>query len=88
MVTSSPAKTDRALCAEADIAELASVWAVMNALSEEASASEGAELAEMRTVFDRHLKQLDLTQVNLFDYVADSVEKGNWEALGLPDPED
>ena len=66
----------------ADIGELAAVWAVLNVV--EAGAAEGdREIAEIRRGFNELLAGQELAPADLFEYIAESVEQGDWRALGL-----
>lgn len=72
----------------ADIGELAAVWAVLNVV-EAGSAEDDCEIVEIRRGFNQLLAEQELAPVDLFEYIAQSFEQGDWQALGLAhvDPE-
>lgn len=86
MVTSATPREQQALAAEADVAELASVWALLNVL-DQGDGEHDHELREMRAGFDRQLLEFGCTQGELFEFVRTSIEFDDWDCLGVDKPE-
>ena len=71
---------------DADIADLASVWAILNVL-DRAGNGESVEPTKSRQAFIDRLEAQGLSEVELFEHIAKAVDERDWGALGLPDPE-
>ncbi len=72
-----------------DLADEAFMWATLNALDcVEVTASDAAVVRAVHERFRRRLNAFGLTSTDLFEHIADAVERGDWGALGIVDEPD
>lgn len=69
-----------------DVADMAFMWATLNALDcLEVDARDAGVVSASHAVLRRHMDAAGMSSPDMFDYIADAVERGDWSALGLAD---
>jgi hypothetical protein len=71
-----------------DLTDVAVVWALLNTL--DAVEIEPADAPFVRAAqqsFRRRIEDLAVAPVDLFEHLADAVERGDWASLGLEEPD-
>lgn len=72
-----------------DLADVAFMWATLNALDcVEVATSDATVVRAVHERFRRRLNALGITSTDLFEHLADAVERGDWGALGIVDEPD
>jgi hypothetical protein len=68
---------------QSEFVDLAAAWALLNVVEDQSEAVRGAR----ENILCR-LDEQGITQADLFEYVAEAVDRGDWAALGISKPED
>jgi hypothetical protein len=84
-LATSPAADDETT----DLAEMAFVWATLNALDcTEVDPVDAAVVRAAHATLRHRLDAAGLTSADMFEHIADAAERGDWAALGFTDEPD